>query len=205
MSLKDLDLNLLKVLDALITERNVTRAGEVLGRSQSAVSNALHRLRIVLGDDLFVRGPNGLEATPRTQALRKPLREAIDLLQASLFENRPFDPALATGIYRISTPDRLSIAVVPRIFDRLRQHAPRMQLHVVTADRDQALELLDEDRLDLALGWVDEKPNHLRAEHLLDEYLYCVVRRDHPIMKMKSKFNIDAVLSFPHIIVSATG
>lgn len=205
MSLKNLDLNLLKTLEALIAERSVTRAGQALGRSQPAVSNALHRLREALGDELFTRGPDGLALTPRAEALRQPLKEALKLLEVSLFADAPFDPFTATGIYRISTPDRLSIAVVPRLFDRLRALAPKMQLHVATADRDQALELLDSDEIDLALGWLDDKPSHLKAEALLDEHLYCVVRRDHPILKMRSSFNVAAILSFPHVVVSATG
>ena len=102
-------------------------------------------------------------------------------------------------------PDRLTLAVVPPLLDRLRRLAPNMDLHVMTADRQQALDLLDQDRIDLALGWFDEMPRHLSAEFLLDEYLYCLFRAGHPILKSKSKFNIASVLSFPHLVVSATG
>lgn len=204
MTLRSFDFNLLKVLDALIIERNVTRAGTRLGRSQPAVSNALNRLRILLGDDLLVRGAGGLVLTPRAEALRRPLREAIALMNDSLFQGAAFDPVLATGVYRISAPDRLSLAVIPPLFDRLRRLAPSMTLHVITADRSQGLDLLDKDRVDLALGWLDEKPRHLNAEFLLDEDLYCVFRRGHPILKTKARFNIGAVLAYPHLVVSAT-
>ncbi len=205
MSLGSLDLNLLKVLDALIAERNVTRAGKALGRSQPAISNALHRLRVALDDDLLVRGAHGLALTPRAESLRRPLREALRLLQASLFENEPFNPATANGLYRVSMPDRLTFSVVPPLFDRLRRLAPGLDLHVATADREQALDLLEADRIDLALGWLDDQPGHLKAEALLEEYLYCVFREGHPILKPGSRFTIDAVLSFPHVVVSATG
>jgi len=77
MELGDLDLNLLRVLDLLLAERNVTRAALRLGRTQPAVSNALHRLRVLLNDDLLVRGGRGLELTPRAQALRRPIRAAL--------------------------------------------------------------------------------------------------------------------------------
>jgi len=205
MPVKDFDFNLLKVLDALIAERNVTRAGERIGRSQPAVSNSLHRLRMLLGDDLLVRGANGLVLTSRAEALRQPLREAIALVDDCFFQQASFDPALATGVYRISTPDRLTLAVIPPLLDRLRRLAPNMDLHVMTADRQQALDLLDQDRIDIALGWFDQMPRHLNAEFLLGEDLYCVFRRGHPILKPRSKFSIEAVLSFPHLIVSATG
>ena len=205
MNLGNLDFNLLKVLDALIGERNVTRAGARIGRSQPAVSNALNKLRKVLGDDLLVRGPHGFVLTPRAEAIRAPLREAIALAEGCLAGEVEFNPASATGVFRLSTPDRLSISVVPPLFDRLRKLAPNMSLQVLTADRKQALDLLDQDRTDLALGWLDEKPGHLNAKFMLAENLFCVFRRDHPILKRGVKFDIATVLSFPHLIVSATG
>jgi DNA-binding transcriptional LysR family regulator len=205
MNLGTIDFNLLKVLDALITERNVTRAGKRLGRSQPAVSNALQRLRVLLSDDLLVRGPNGFVLTPRAEAIRTPLREAIALVEGCLIDEEQFDPTSATGVFRLSTPDRLSLAVVTPLYARLQQFAPNMALQVLTADRKQALDLLDQDRTDLALGWLDEKPSHLNIEFLLDESLFCVFRRDHPILKRRKKFDIESVLSFPHLVVSATG
>ena len=205
MNLGNLDLNLLKVLDALIAERNVTRAGRRLGRSQPAVSNALQRLRAALGDELLVRGPGGFVLTPRAEAIRAPLREAIALVEGCVAGEARFDPARATGVVRLSTPDRLSLAVVPPLLARLRKQAPHMALHVLTADRGQALELLDADRTDLALGWFDEKPGHMTAELIHEESMFCVCRRDHPILRRGRRFDIDAVLSFPHLVVSATG
>jgi DNA-binding transcriptional LysR family regulator len=205
MPLRNFDFNLLKTLDALLEERNVTRAGARLGRSQPAVSNALHRLRGLLGDDLLVRGAGGLVLTPRAEALRQPLREAMTMVGDCLFQAAAFDPAHATGVCRISMPDRLTLAVIPPLLDRLRQQAPNLDLHVRTADRQQALDLIEADQIDLALGWFDDMPRHLSAEFLLDEYLYCVFRGGHPILKPRSKFTIEAVLSFPHLVVSATG
>ena len=158
MNLNNLDFNLLRVLDTLITERNVTRSADVLHRSQPAVSNALRRLRTLLGDDLLVRGPRGgLVLTPRAEAIRQPLREAIEKIETCLGDDRRFNPALATGTLRISAPDRLSLAIVPALFDRMRRHAPNMSLHVVTADRRLAMALLDDDQTDVALAWSKAK------------------------------------------------
>ncbi len=205
MNLSNVDFNLLKVLDALIAERNVTRAGKRLGRSQPAVSNALHRLRVLLGDDLLVRGANGFVLTPRAEAIREPLGEAIALVEGCLVEEAQFDPARATGGFRLSMPDRLSLAVVPPLHARLRKLAPHMALQVLTADRKQALDLLDDDRTDLALGWFDEMPGHFNADLLMEERLFCVFRPGHPILKRRMKLDIASVLSFPHLVVSATG
>ncbi|HEY6256633.1 MAG TPA: LysR family transcriptional regulator [Xanthobacteraceae bacterium] len=199
------DLNLLKVLDALIAERNVTRAGRQLRRSQPAVSNSLHRLRDALSDELFVRGPNGMTLTARAEALREPLREVMALVDRCIFQEASFDPALASGVYRISMPDRLTLAIVPPLLKRLAKMAPAMELHLMTADRRQAVDLMEQDRIDLALGWFDEKPRNVHSALLGDEDLYCVFRRSHPLAKSRAKFSISAVLSYPHLIVSATG
>jgi DNA-binding transcriptional LysR family regulator len=158
-----------------------------------------------LKDDLLVRGPNGFVLTPRAEAIRSPLREAIALVEGCLTENDRFDPGRATGVFRLSTPDRLSLAVVPPLYARLRELAPNTSLQILTADRTQALDLLDDDRTDLALGWLDEKPSHLNAEFLMEENLYCVFRRNHPILKRGTKFDLASVLSYPHLVVSATG
>jgi DNA-binding transcriptional LysR family regulator len=205
MNLGNLDFNLLKVLDALIAERNVTRAARRLGRSQPAVSNALHRLRLVLGDDLLVRGTDGLVLTSRAEAIRAPLREALALVSGCFAGEARFDPSRASGVLRLSTPDRLSLALVPPLLDRLQAQAPDMALQVLTADRGPALELLDADRTDLALGWFDDKPGHLNAELMFEEQLFCVFRRNHPILRRGRRLDLDAVLSFPHLVVSATG
>lgn len=205
MNLSNLDFNLLKVLDALVTERNVTRAGKRLGRSQPAVSNALQRLRQLLGDDLLVRGPGGFVLTPRAEAMRAPLREAVALIESCLAQAPQFDPSKATGVFRLSAPDRLRIALLPPLFARLQRLAPNMALQVLTADRRQALDLLDQDRVDLSLGSFDDRPSQMFAELMLEDRLFCVFRRDHPILKRGTRFDIAAVLSFPHLVVSATG
>ncbi len=205
MNLNTLDFNLLKVLDAVIAERSVTRAGARLGRSQPAVSNALQRLRHLLGDKLLVRGPGGFVLTPRAEAIRGPLHEAIALVESCVAQEPSFIPSKATGVFRLSTPDRLSLAILPPLFARLQKLAPNMALQVMTADRQQALDLLDADSIDLALGWLDEKPTHMQAEFLMEEGLFCVFRCDHPIAERRRKFNIDNVLSYPHLVVSATG
>jgi DNA-binding transcriptional LysR family regulator len=205
MNLNQLDLNLLRVLDTLLTERSVTRSAESLRRSQPAISNALRRLRLLLDDPLLVRGPHGLVLTARAEAIREPLREALERIETCLGGKRQFDPAHAAGTFRLSAPDRLSLAIVPALFQRLQQSAPGMSLHIVTADRKRAMDLLSEGKTDLALAWYDEPPPFLVTERLHDEKLFCVFRRQHPLARSHKRFDIASVLSFPHIVVSATG
>ena len=203
--LKNLNMNLLKVLDALIKEKNVTRAGERLGRTQPAISNALNRLRTLLDDELLVRGSGGLTLTPRAEALRDPLNDIMQLAEICLSEGIQFDPMEATGILRIGLPDRLSLSVLPLLVKKLSDTAPGLGLHVKTADRDQTLSLFENEEIDLALGWPENLPPHLKSEWLFDEELVCVCRRGHPVLSRTRPFDTKALVSFPHVVVSATG
>lgn len=204
MSLGAFDLNLLKVLHALLTERHVTRAAQRLGRSQPAVSNALQRLRRSLNDELLVRAPQGLALTPRAQLLQQPLRDLLALVDGTVLGPPAFDPATADGIFRVALPDRLTIAIVPLLFARLHHAAPRLVLQIVTADRDHAAALLNADAIDAFVGWVDDPPPHLHSEFLLDEAPFCVMRHGHPLAKHK-RFTMSALLGYPHLAVSAAG
>lgn len=199
------DLNLLIVLNALVAERSVTRVSRRLSRSQPAISNALRRLRDTLNDGLLVRGPNGMVLTPRAEALREPLREIVALIEERILQEASFDPALAKGVYRVGMPDRLALAVIPALVERLTQMAPLIDLHIVTVDRRNAIDLLEQDKIDVALGWFDDKPSTLNSEFLADEDLYCIYRPGHPLSRSNRKIDIKAILAFPHLIVSATG
>lgn len=205
MSLANLDLNLLKVLDALIEERSVTRAAKRLGRTQPAISNALSRLRHTLGDQLFVRGQDGLELTSRTQSMRQPLRELIGLAEICFSEEAQFDPSSASGEFRVAMPDRLGVPISPLIVQRLDQLAPNMSLHVRTAERDQAVQLLADDRIDLAVGWLENHPGYMNAEYLMDEAFFCLLRGGHPILRDSKTLDQTSLLHYPHLLVSATG
>jgi DNA-binding transcriptional LysR family regulator len=203
MDLRTFDFNLLKVLDALIVERNVTRAAERLGRSQPAISNSLRRLRRILGDDLLIRGQDGLVLTSRAEALRGALNAAIASIENCVVEGSSFDPAKASGVIRMCMPGRVGLAVLPPLLARIKRLAPGLALQVTTADRQQALDLHIAGRIDLSLGWIDDKPGHLQFERMMDEGFFCVFRPDHPIQK--GRFDIKTVLSYSHLVVSATG
>ncbi|KAF1053390.1 MAG: HTH-type transcriptional regulator LeuO [Stenotrophomonas maltophilia] len=120
-----MDLNLLKLLDALLNERSVTRAGARLGLSQPAASRALGRLRQQFGDPLLIRGPHGLEPTPRALALKDAVAQLLEDARA-LVEPREFDPHLAQGSVRIASVDHLARLLMPRLLGRLEQQAPRL-------------------------------------------------------------------------------
>ena len=148
-NLRQLDLNLLLVFDALMQEGNLTRAAERLHLSQSTVSNALARLRQQLGEELFLRTARGLTPTARAQALYVPVRQALRLLQTGLGPAEPFDPQ-TPHVFSLSLNDYAQAALLPMLQAHLARHAAQVEL-LVQAD-DAALDYLLSQRIEPQLN-----------------------------------------------------
>src|SRR6202008_2816556 len=123
MNWNTFDLNLLVVFDAVMQDRNLTRAGQRLGMSQPAVSHALTRLRHALKDDLFVRSPEGMRPTPRAERMLGPVRAALQELQVTLEANE-FDPAASSREFAVAANNYAARAVVPALVHRVAKLAP---------------------------------------------------------------------------------
>src|SRR6266853_1268777 len=145
-----LDLNLLRVFDALIEERSVTRAGERLGLTQSAISHALNRLRFMLNDDLFVRVADGMRPTPRASEIAPRLREGLLQLQLALAPAE-FVPEHTNRRFTIACGEYVGAVLVPGFVARLRAEAPKAELRIRPNNLGVADALLA-GRVDLAIG-----------------------------------------------------
>ncbi len=176
-----LDLNLLRVFDALAEERSVTRAGERLGLTQSAVSHALNRLRYALEDELFLRGPDGMTPTPRAQEIWPELRRGLGQLQHALAPTE-FVPAEAERTFNISASPYIGEIFLPHVIARVRAEAPNIQIHVRSPDPGLG-EGLETGRLDLAIGVFGRTSEVFSRETLFEERLVWAVRADHPAAK----------------------
>lgn len=173
-----LDLNLLRVFDALADEGSVTRAGRRLGLTQSAVSHALNRLRFALNDELFVRGPEGMRPTARAAEIRPQLRRALDQLQAALGPSA-FVPAETTRRFTIATPSAAATLLMPQVIDRMRREAPNAGLRILRIAADIG-EALANGRVDMAIGGFGRVSAGFIKETLLEERMVWVMRADHP-------------------------
>ena len=202
MQSRNFDLNLFKVLVALFEERSVSRAAVKLGRTQSAISNSLRKLREVMNDPLFVRSPDGLTLTPKARKLEEQARAIIRMTEAALSGNGEFDPANATGQFRIGAPDRLGLPVILPLFQSLHALTPNTSLHLMTTDRGKALSLLDTDHLDIVFGWIDDRPARFDSSLMFRERFACLCKKDHPILRHDGSLDLPAILSFPHLVVS---
>lgn len=203
--LKKFDLNLVKVLHALFEDKNVTKAGHRLGRTQSAVSNSLKRLREAFSDPLFVRSGEGLEPTTFAETLRQPVYEIMATGTQLVAARAKFDPATARITYRIAAPDRLSLPIIRPLLAYLRGNAPMAGVDLVTSDRENALAHLENGRVDVVIGWFDRPPTGLHSEFLFRSNLVGIARADHPLAHTGSVVDLGELLAYPHLVVSSAG
>ena len=178
MNFATLDLNLLKVFDAMMREGSTTRAGQRIGLSQPAVSAALGRLRHALGDELFVRHGQGVVPTDYARAVETPIRETLERLEA-LLHRKPFDPAQSDAVLRFSALDFMSEMLVPRLMEILRRDAPGMRLQHLDLVPDNYIEMLDAQSLDMALLPALKVPEWVETRPLFRSPFALIARRGH--------------------------
>ena len=200
--LRRVDLNLLVILDALLSEQHVTRAAERLHLSQPAVSHALARLRDLLGDPLLVRAGSGLVATPRALELIGPLAEALAQVQALLAPNA-FDPGTAQRTFRLAMSDYGAAIVLPELVRTLRREAPGIDLQISHGSREGMLDAVLNGDIDLAAGVFPELPNELRSTPLFEERYVCLV--DRASLGADGVLDLPTYLARPHVLLEMRG
>lgn len=201
MGLNKVDLNLFIVFDAIYTETNLTRAGQIIGITQPAVSNALARLRETFDDPLFVRTAQGMVPTPLAQNIITPIRNALQLLRVSVQESRSFDPRHAEKNYHISMTDLNETLLLPLLFQRLCRNAPGIRIESFQAKRRETTKELAAGRLDFAIDMPLNTDPQVRHVKLFDDHYVCAMRPGHP-MAME-KLTLDEYLSMQHIHISS--
>jgi DNA-binding transcriptional LysR family regulator len=196
--LSALDLNLLRVFEALFEEGSVTRAAQKLGLTQSAVSHALNRLRYALGDDLFVRATDGMRATPHAAEIAPAVLRSLRQLQAAL-SPPDFDPRTSTRRFTLDAGAYACAVMLPEVVTRLRIEAPHVELRIRSAGAG-LVEALDAGRADVAIGSFARVPDRFIKEVLFDERLVWVMRADHPMAG--EPLTMDRLCALPHIIIA---
>ena len=172
-----IDLNLLIVFDAVMAERNLRKAGERLGRSQPAVSQAIARLRDVTGDRLFDRAPTGIAPTPRAERLWADIRDPLATLH-EVMGSTAFDPAEAVGEVVIGLSDDARILYWPAIANAILEHAPQLTLRALSVNHTSVWGDLTSGRIDLALSVAGQPPPGLGARIVRQEEFVLLHRAD---------------------------
>ncbi len=199
-NLGSVDLNLLHVLATVLEERSATRAAKRLHVTQSAVSNALRRLRELFGDQLVVRRPHGLEPTPRALALLPRLREWADDTRGLLGDPPAFDPQRSTRTFRIACSDAVATALLQPILRLMRERCPAARLRLLTLDRALPEDGLARGQVDLLVGMPPVLPEGHDAELVYRDPMESIVRTGHPAVR--SRLTLDAFTRLPHVDVA---
>ncbi|MCF1708782.1 LysR family transcriptional regulator [Tabrizicola sp. J26] len=180
MNFATFDLNLMRVLDALLREGSTVRAGERLGLSQPAVSAALGRLRHALDDELFVRQGSGLVPTDYARGLALPLRQEIDRIEALFIPPTAFDPSTAEGTFRLAGSDFFAEVLMPVLARELPARAPKVRVQLIDLLPSNYLDSLERYQADIALIPAETFPDWVEAATLFQSPFGVIARPDHP-------------------------
>jgi DNA-binding transcriptional LysR family regulator len=201
MRLRNLDLNLLLVFDAVLRERSVVRAADSLAISQPAVSHALNRLRHALKDKLFVRTPAGMSPTPRAEQLALPVRKALNELQLAV-EGDTFDPSTADRRFTIAVNNYAAVVAAGPILAAVRAQAPNVRLSLVPSGTLNLRDRLDRGELDLAISGRAVDGERFASQPLIEDRFVAVLRSGHPALR--KKLTAAALAELQHLGISSS-
>jgi DNA-binding transcriptional LysR family regulator len=203
MNLAAVDLNLLVAFEALMTERNVTRAGQRIGLGQPAMSAALARLRAVFKDELLVRVPGApMRPTTRATTLYRPVSEVLAKVRTVFAAETAFDPLAARTVFRVATGDHPATMVLPRLLEVLSRQAPGIDVRISALDKRDAFDRVDRGETDVLIGGFRNLPKRIRRHRLYTDAYLCIVRRDHPSLGPDGRLDLDAYVAVPHVLVT---
>ncbi len=205
MSLNRLDLNLLIAFDALMSEKNVSKAAEKLFIGQSAMSHSLNRLRQALNDPILVRTSKGMTPTARAETLIVPIRKALLEIELTVTTPPLFEPSTAEHCFVIAATDYNELILLPTLLKKVRKLAPGVNIHV-----RQTNEYLPEDKLEngdinIALGFDIslEAPSRINQQALFHDVFVSIVRKDHPLIN--DTLSLQQYIEMDHILISPSG
>lgn len=197
--MKDIDLNLLRVFDAVYRERSVSRAAGVLGLTQPAVSNAIRRLRGELDDELFIRVGSSLKPTAGAQMLAGGVREAMGLLESTIAGTRSFDPAKDERTFRIGVYSLVDADFVPHMLALVQREAPNVRLEFHTQDGSSSIDtLIEKGNYDVGMSAFPTQSENLVSEPLFSEPLSFIVRHGHPVLE-KAPLRLSDLQGLRHV------
>jgi DNA-binding transcriptional LysR family regulator len=201
VNISAVNLNLLLVLDALLSERHVSRAARRLGLSQPAVSNALGQLRSLFGDPLLVRTSGRMVPTERALALAAPVAAAITAVKDVLAGPPAFDPARAERRFVIAATDFVEFVLLPRLLGRLEREAPGVRLQIVGWPHNRVPPTLETGDVDLMIGFYPEVPPHHFTLPLFRDEFVCILRKNHP--RVGARLTLKTYTQLQHVLVTS--
>ncbi|PLZ00579.1 LysR family transcriptional regulator [Burkholderia sp. WAC0059] len=203
MELRNLDLNLLLVFAELVREKSVSRAAQNLGMSQPGMSNALSRLRALLGDELLLRTGRGMQTTPYAERLAGPLDEALRIIHGVVNMEMDFDPFTSERNFTIAMTDIGEIDFLPNLMRGLERVAPLVSLSTVRKGASNLKDDLETGAVDLAVGWQPDLNAGIFQRRLTSSQYVCVFRKGHVLDRGSGSVTLEEFAAADHLVVVA--
>ena len=199
MHLRNVDLNLLTVFDAVMQMQNVTRAAQVLGMSQPAVSNAVSRLKVMFNDELFVRYGRGIQPTLRAKQLFGPVRQALQLVHNEL-PGAGFEPEQSERIFNLSICSPLDIKLAPKIVEQIKNETPNINVNIKSYLNSNIEHQLKYQEIEFFISYKEFEKAEFHSQPLFNDEVVLVVSNKHP--RIKESVTKEMLLNEQHSIVS---
>lgn len=197
----DIDLQLLRCLDVLVTERHVTRAADRLGMSQSGMSAALARLRSLFDDPILVRTPQGMQLSEYAPEIAGAVRRALNEIDLAIAHRGAFEPARSSVAFSVMASDYVGLMILPPLVERLQREAPGVVLNITLPQPGRLREALANSEADLAIGYFHDIAEGLYQTVVMQETLACVVRTGHP--RISGALSVADYVAAEHIYYGA--
>jgi DNA-binding transcriptional LysR family regulator len=205
MELQDIDLNLLVVFNELLRQRRVSAVAETLEISQPAISNALNRLRKILGDELFLRTSKGMIPTPFAETLAEPIGYALGAIHNTLNTKSTFDPASSTRAFTVAMTDIGEIYFLPALMEKLAKVAPGVTISTVLNQSDTLSDAMERGHVDLAVGFLPDLKTGFFQRRLFQQRYVCIFRNGHPVAKTGMSLKVFGEAEHVSIVAEGTG
>lgn len=196
-----MDFNLLFAFDALFTEQSVTKAARRIGVGQPAMSDSLRRLRVLFGDELFLRAAGGMQPTPRAKAIAKEIGPLLARMRKVLGEQVSFLPKESKKTFVIASTDFTAMVLLPALIAQMRRDAPNIDLRITGYEKDAIGEMLDRGEVDVAFGVFPNPPQNTVKSRLFEDRFVGLVRSDHPAL-VNGAMDLSTFADLPHALVS---
>lgn len=200
MSLRQFDLNLLKVFDVLIEERNVTKSAKKLAMSQPAVSHALGRLRQQLDDPILIKAGNGMMVSPRALQIHSEMHSALKQIEKAISPQPSFDPKNDKREFAIASTDYVESLILPPLLSHIETHAPGISLNIQHLASSLPLDEIERGAIDIAIGMSVRTPKRFKSKLLLEDDYMCAVASNHPIIQ--EELTMERYMDLDHLLVA---
>ncbi|MFT5032402.1 MAG: LysR family transcriptional activator for leuABCD operon [Bacteroidia bacterium] len=202
LNLRSVDLNLLTIFDAIMTQGQMSKAAAQLHMTQPATSHALKRLRQTFGDELFIRTRNGMKPTVRAIEIAGPIQEVLLKIRDTLDVNKHFEPTESERIFKIAFGRYGELNLLPRILGKVNQVQTGISIHSHLDDQETGLESLKDGKIDFCFDFISPQDKRLDYCEFKPEEIVVIARRDHPRLGGKSSITTRQFFDEKHIVMS---